>query len=123
MAARHISPEERIRREVVRNNFQDKEMRRLGEGEGSIEAIRKRAVELAPAVQVVDVDPLSVEEPEEHTREERNALVIIDTIDRLAHVERKLLDEAARRPMRSPEEMDGVTPLTRATLESGRDNS
>ncbi|MET0980377.1 MAG: hypothetical protein ABWX90_03915 [Candidatus Saccharimonadales bacterium] len=122
MAARHISPEERIRREVVRFNFQDLEMRRLGESEGSIEDIRKRATELAPDVQASGIDPLSVEESEGRTREERNALFIIDAIDRLARVQRKLEEEAARRPVRSPEEMDGVTPLTRATLEDGRDN-
>lgn len=123
MAARHISPEERIRREVVRFNFQDLEMRRLGENEGSIENIRKRATELAPDVQTSGIDPLSVEESEGRTREERNALFIIDAIDRLARVQRKLEEEALQRPARSPEEMDGVIPLTRATLEDGRDNS
>jgi hypothetical protein len=123
MAARHISSEEHIRRAVIKCNFQDEDMRRLAENEGSVEAIRERAVKLAPVRQAADVDPLSVGEPEGYTREQREALFILNTIDQLAKAERKLAEEAARRPARSPEEMNGVTPLTRATLEGGRDNS
>lgn len=123
MAARHISPEERIRREIVRCNFQDEEMRRLGESEGNIEDIRKRAMQLVPVRQTTDTGPVSTGWSEAYNREERNALFIVDTIDRLAQVERKLAEEAVQRPARHPEEMDGVTPLTRATLEGVRDSS
>ncbi|MDB5168003.1 MAG: hypothetical protein JWO55_261 [Candidatus Saccharibacteria bacterium] len=121
MAGRHISSEEHIRRAVIKCNFQDEEIRNLAESEGSVEAIRERAVKLAHVRQAIDVDPLSVGEFEGYTREEREALFIINTIDQLAKAERKLAEEAVRRPIRSPEEMNGITPLTRATLEGGRD--
>jgi hypothetical protein len=123
MVARHISSEEHIRRAVIKCNFQDEKMRKLAENEGSIEAIRERAVKLAPAAKTADIDPLSAAEPEGYTREEREALFILNTIDQLAKAERKLAEEATRRPVRRPEELNGSIPLTRATLEDGSDKS
>lgn len=123
MVGQPISLEERIRREVIRQNYQDREMRGLGEGEGSVAAIRKRAAELAPARSEVDSDDVSPTEIREYPRDMRNALFLIDTIDRLARVERRLADEAAARPRRSPEELEGVSLLSRATLVDHRDNS
>jgi hypothetical protein len=123
MAARHISSGEHIRRAVIRCNFQDEEMRKLAENEGSIEAIRERAVKLAPVRQAADADPSSAGESEEYIRDEREAIFILNTIDQLAKAERKLAEEATRRPARHPKEMNGVTPLTRATFEGGRDNA
>lgn len=116
MAARHTSLQERIHREVVRRNFQDKEMCRLAENDGSVEAIREQAIVLAPVIQMTDGRIQRVGNPEEYTRDQSNALFIIDTIDRLMRIERSLAEEAARRPIRSAAEMDGVTPLTRAML-------
>jgi hypothetical protein len=122
MTAQHISPEERIRREVVRRNFQNPVMRGLGENEGSIEEIRKQAEVLLPVKRAAELDPAVESEPEVYTRDEQSAIIIIDAIDTLARIERRRIEDAARRPPRSPKEMDGTTPLTRATLEGGRDN-
>lgn len=121
LARRHISPEARIRHFIEDKNFEDEKMRTLGKT-GSIEAIRQHAVTLAPAVPVETSDPTEISEPPFRTREERLALQLIDTIDTLARIESKLQEEAARRPARSLREMDGVTPLTRATFEGGREN-
>jgi hypothetical protein len=116
MAEQRISIEERVRREVVRGNFQDSELQRLGENEGSIEAIRKQA-KIVSQKKDGDANLDTSTEPKEQTRDQRNALFLIDTIDRLLRVERKLAEEAIQRPKRSPEEMNGVLPLTRATLD------
>ena len=124
MTARHISSEERIRHLIESSNFEDEDMRKLGES-GTIDDIRKHAVHLAhlaPTVSVSVSDPTVTSDPPALTREEKLALLLIDTIDRLARIDKVREEEAARRPIRRPSEMDGVTPLTRATLEGGREN-
>lgn len=121
MVRRHISPEARIRHLIETSNFEDEQIRKLGET-GSIEEIRKRAEQLAPAIVEEVSDPTITVDPPALTREERLLLHLIDTIDTLVRIERKIKEEAARSPIRHPSEMDGVTPLTRATFEGGREN-
>ena len=121
MAARHISSEERIRHLIESSNFEDEQMRKLGES-GTIDDIRKHAVHMTPFVSLSVSDPTATSDPPALTREQKLALLLIDTIDRLARIDKVREEEAARRPIRRPSEMDGVTPLTRATLEGGREN-
>jgi hypothetical protein len=121
MTARHISSEERIRHLIESSNFEDEDMRKLGES-GTIDDIRKHAVHMTPVVSLSVSDPTTASDPPALTREQKLALLLIDTIDRLARIDKVREEEAARRPIRHPSEMDGVTPLTRATLEGGREN-
>jgi hypothetical protein len=121
MTARHTSSEERIRHLIESSNFEDEHMRKLGES-GTIDDIRKHAVHLSPVVSLSVSDPTVTSDPPALTREQKLALLLIDTIDRLARIDKVREEEAARRPIRRPSEMDGITPLTRATFEGGREN-
>lgn len=112
----HISHEDRVRRQVMRANFRDEQMNKLAK-DGSIDAIRKRAQQLLPVTPAEEPDPVLGLEPPPYNRNAVMARLILDAIDQLARI-----GIVSVTPKRSPQEMEGVQPLNRATFEGGRED-
>jgi hypothetical protein len=117
----HVSHEDRVRRQVERANFRDEKMNKLAK-DGSVAAIRERAQQLLPVKPKEDPDPVLGLEPPPYDREVEMARLILDAIDQLERIDRIIKKDADARTKRSPQEMDSVQPLNRATLEGGREN-